>query len=158
MASTHGRRVDDGRVWVAASQAKLAQEHGCSAGTVAYYLRAAGAAVERRRGGLLVDTEALTSVEARGDRVSRHRQTLDRLTQAWPCRPAGDGRYELLVDGIRCPTESDVAEVLGVARSAAHERLVRLEAARLLERTPGRWLANLTARPPHLVGGHTGVS
>jgi hypothetical protein len=38
----HGRSVDDDYVEIPLSQAELARDYGCSAGTVAYYLHHAG--------------------------------------------------------------------------------------------------------------------
>ncbi|HEV2809448.1 MAG TPA: hypothetical protein VGV93_03500, partial [Acidimicrobiales bacterium] len=56
----HGRRLDDIRTEIPLSQAELARQHDCSAGTVAYYLQRAGdIVISRRRQGLVVDRTAL---------------------------------------------------------------------------------------------------
>ncbi|MBW3615905.1 MAG: hypothetical protein KY439_11455 [Actinobacteria bacterium] len=58
----HGRRLDDVRIEIPLSQAELARQHDCSAGTVAYYLQRAGdIVISRRRQGLVVDRTALES-------------------------------------------------------------------------------------------------
>jgi hypothetical protein len=57
----HGQGLDDGLVRIAVSQAALAAESGCSAGTIAYYLRCLGPAVITRRGGLVINTATLAS-------------------------------------------------------------------------------------------------
>ncbi len=58
----HGRRLDDIRIEIPLSQAELARQHECSAGTVAYYLQRAGdIVISRRRQGLVVDRTALES-------------------------------------------------------------------------------------------------
>lgn len=60
VVAAHGRDLGGERVEVPLSQAEMARRQGCSAGTVAYYLRAAGdVVVSRRRGGLVVDVAAL---------------------------------------------------------------------------------------------------
>lgn len=62
----HGRPLDAGRVAVPLSQAELARRRGCSAGTVAYYLREAGeVVVARSRSGLVVDLIALDTATHR---------------------------------------------------------------------------------------------
>lgn len=58
----HGRPLDDIRIEIPLSQAELARQHDCSAGTVAYYLHRAGdIVISRRRQGLVVDRTALES-------------------------------------------------------------------------------------------------
>ena len=58
----HGRRLDDIRIEIPLSQAELARQHECSAGTVAYYLQRAGdIVISRRRQGVVVDRTALES-------------------------------------------------------------------------------------------------
>jgi hypothetical protein len=60
VVARHGRSVDDDYVEIPLSQAELARDYGCSAGTVAYYLHHAGdVVVSRRRQGLVVDCHAL---------------------------------------------------------------------------------------------------
>jgi hypothetical protein len=57
----HGQGLDDGLVRIAVSQAALAAESGCSAGTIAYYLRCLGPAVVTRRGGIVINAATLAS-------------------------------------------------------------------------------------------------
>ena len=62
VVARHGRRLDDIRIEIPMSQAELARQHDCSAGTVAYYLQRAGnIVISRRRQGVVVDRTALES-------------------------------------------------------------------------------------------------
>lgn len=65
VVADHGHDLDARRVEVPLSQAELARRQGCSAGTVAYYLRQVGdVVVDRHRGGLVVDVAALDTARA----------------------------------------------------------------------------------------------
>ncbi len=72
---THGEVLADGRVRVRRSQAALAEEAGCSAGTISYYLRVLGHAVSVTRGdGLVVDPRALGRIDGFDELARRRRR------------------------------------------------------------------------------------
>ena len=65
VVADHGHDLGARRVQIPLSQAELARRQGCSAGTVAYYLRQVGdVVVDRHRGGLVVDVAALDAARA----------------------------------------------------------------------------------------------
>lgn len=151
--------LDDGRVWVPSTQAGLAEQYGCSPGTVGYYRREADGAVQRGDGGLLLDVGVLEAAAGSGGMGGqpRQRRSRDQLLAAWETRQREDGS-ELLIDGLRSPTEAAAAEVWGISRTAAHGRLVRLEAAGLLARPPGQGWLLPGAVPPGAALSETGAS
>ena len=122
VVAAHGRDLGGERVEVPLSQAELARRQGCSAGTVAYYLRAAGdVVVSRRRGGLVIDLAALdaaavdpmTPGAARatqppsGPRHLRIAEAAPPATEATTSTPAltGDQVVEVVSTLARCLTQ-----------------------------------------------------
>lgn len=123
----HGEVLPDGRVRVRRSQAALAEEAGCSAGTIAYYLRALGDAVTvNRRDGLLVDRDALVGPEG-VDELARRRgrasEVAELLAQRWAGPADAAGHIELVDDDGRCPSVRDIASALGLNPSTVQRHL-----------------------------------
>lgn len=124
---THGEVLPDGRVCVRRSQAVLAEEAGCSAGTIAYYLRVLGDAVSVSRSeGLVVDRVALAGA-AGVDELARRRgragEVAELLAQRWAGPADAGGRRELLDDHGRCPSVRDIATALGFNPSTVQRHL-----------------------------------
>lgn len=98
VVAAHGRDLGGDRVEVPLSQAEMARRQGCSAGTVAYYLRAAGdVVVSRRRGRLVIDLAALdaaasTPTTRAGRSVQPHTSGPRHLRVAEASLPAAEPR------------------------------------------------------------------
>ncbi len=130
VASRHGEDLGNGLVRVRRSQASLATEAACSAGTIAYYLRQAGTIVVRRDDGLVIDREALNA--AQGDELARRRRRAtevgDALSQRWgQARLGDDSTVELVGPDGRSPSLRDMADSLDLSPSATQRHLEALE-------------------------------
>ena len=137
---THGEVLADGRVRVRHSQATLAEEAGCSAGTISYYLRVLGHAVSvSRRDGLVIDPAALDR-DYRVDEVARRRrrrseEVVEVLAKRWGRAADSAGRIELLDGDDRTPTVRLMAAALGLNPSTTQRHLDALNReGRLLRR------------------------
>ena len=136
---THGEVLPDGRMQVRRSQAALAEEAGCSAGTIAYYLRVLGDAVSvSRRDGLVVDRVALGGagdVDELARRRGRAAEVAELLAQRWAGPADAGGRRELVDGHGRCPSVRDIAAALGLNPSTVQRHLDTLgREGRLLRR------------------------
>ena len=157
---THGEGMADGRIRVPRSQAALADEAGCSAGTIAYYLRVLGDAVSTsRREGLIVDPRLL-GLDGGSDELARRRrrsaEVADVLATTWGQIPDSWDRMELADDNGRAPTVREMAVVLGLNPSTTQRHLENLSREGRLERH-GRHLylhAAETVRRRRPAGGH----
>lgn len=149
VASRHGEDLGDGLVRVRRSQASLAAESACSAGTIAYYLRQAGPIVVRRDDGLVIDREALRA--AQGDELARRRrrasEVSEALSQRWgrPCL-GDDATTELVGPDGRSPSLREMADSLGLSPSTTQRHLETLERHGRLRRQ-GRRLYMLRPGP-----------
>jgi DNA-binding Lrp family transcriptional regulator len=128
----------DGRIRVPRSQAALADEAGCSAGTIAYYLRVLGDAVSTsRREGLIVDPRLLGPGVGSDELARRRRRSAevaDVLATTWGHIPDSWGRMELADDNGRAPTVREMAIALGLNPSTTQRHLENLSREGRLER------------------------
>lgn len=137
---THGEVLADGRVRVRRSQAALAAEAGCSAGTISYYLRVLGHAVSATRGdGLVVDPQALGRIDGFDELARRRRRrgedVAEVLAKRWGQPADTAGCIELVDDDGRAPTVRLMAAALGLNPSTTQRHLDALNReGRLLRR------------------------
>lgn len=160
----HGEVLDDGRIRIRRSQAALARDAECSAGTIAYYLHHLGDAVSFTRDDGLVVVPAAVGEE--GDELSRRRcrsdDVADALAAAFGQPPTGGWAQLLDTATGRAPTLRQMAVAAGIGPSTMQRHVDRLLAASRLRRA-GRhlWLRvgpaddpddapdDLTHRPGH---------
>ena len=145
----HGEGLADGRIRVPRSQAALAEEAGCSAGTIAYYLRVLGDAVSAsRRDGLLVDPRLLCDG---GDELARRRrraaEVAEVLISTWGHATDTAGRAELADDDGRPPTVRQMAAALGLNPSTTQRHLDSLSREGRLVRHGRRLYLQAEAQP-----------
>jgi hypothetical protein len=138
----HGEATDDGRMRIRRSQAALARDADCSAGTIAYYLHDLGDAVSfTRDGGLVVVPSAVTGRNELPRRRCRSGDVADALYRVFG-QPPTDG-WAQLVDMAtgRAPTLRQMAIAAGIGPSTMQRHVERLLATSRLRRS-GRhiWL------------------
>lgn len=143
------------------SQSELAGIEGCSAGTIAWYLRCLGSAIPLRRGGIVIDRHLLSQLDedhAPQATTARTASIGQDIIESFS-RPSPDGSGLELVCNGRPPSLADLAQHLGLNRSSAHRHVASLERAGRLERrgrrlyvvpTPGLVLDSPpSAQPAH---------
>ena len=155
---THGEVLADGRLRVRRSQAALAEEAGCSAGTISYYLRVLGHAVSVTRGdGLVVDRQALGRSDGSDELARRRRRrgedVAEVLAKRWGRAADTAGCIELVDGDGRAPTVRLMAAALGLNRSTTQRHLDALNReGRLLRRGRRLYLCAPGQRPAQSVG------
>jgi hypothetical protein len=146
----HGEGLADGRIRVPRSQAALAEEAGCSAGTIAYYLRVLGDAVSAsRRDGLVVDPRLLRDG---GDELARRRrrsaEVADVLIDTWGQGTVTAAGVELADGGGRPPTVRQMAAALSLNPSTTQRHLDSLSREGRLVRHGRRLYLQAEGHPP----------
>ena len=155
---THGEELADGRVRVRRSQAALAEEAGCSAGTISYYLRVLGHAVSVTRGdGLVVDPRALGRIDGFDELARRRRRrgedVAEVLAKRWGRAADTAGCIELVDGDGRAPTVRLMADALGLNPSTTQRHLDALNRdGRLFRRGRRLYLCPPGQRPAGSVG------
>ncbi len=136
----HGEPLDDGRVRIARSQAALAREAACSAGTIAYYLHDLGDAVSvTRDAGVVVDPAAM---RPSGDELARRRcrsaDVAETLARTFGRPPDARRRVELLDETDRTPSVRQMAVAVNLNASTTQRHIDRLTAQGRLLRSDRR--------------------
>lgn len=127
-----GQPAGGSLVRIPLTQRQLAEEAGCSAGTISWYLRCLGPAVRSSDVVVVLDRLALSQMDS--DRPSsqpspRCSAVGDQLVDAFG-RPGPGGRTDLSVTRhgrTRPASLADMAQQLGMTRSSVHRHLQALE-------------------------------
>lgn len=132
VVAAHGRDLGGERIEVPLSQAEMARRQGCSAGTVAYYLRSAGdVVVSRRRGRLVIDLAALDAAASNlttraGRCVPPHTSGPRHLRVAEASLPAAEPRSSASTSVLTGDQVVDVVSTLARCLSQISSELAAL--------------------------------
>ncbi len=137
----HGEALDDGRMRIRRSQAALARDAECSAGTIAYYLHDLGDEVSfsRDEGVVVANSTAAGETDELAHKRCRSGQVAQALDQAFGRAPER-GWAQLADPAGRAPTIRQMAIAVGLSPSTLQRHVDRLLATDQLRRR-GRYLS-----------------